>query len=304
MREFIKEKMDEIFNDFKEDLNSRDRFCILKDFRFDGGHTPNYNNEIIQRYYLLKYIPAYLVEYKEMYKYMLQKEFIGNNLNVLSIGCGCGIDLWGLKFAIDDYEEEIEIEYTGLDVVDWLYWDNLNIDDCYYINDNIMDMRVLDERNYNVIMFPKSIGELDKETFKNLKRVFENTNFCSTKIVLLSSIRKTRRDDDIDRFAQIVDIFEETHGYECIDDKYEYHYFNQDFDGQYPRLQDVFKEYIYPNEIREFMTKINHKCQGYIENDYEPCEDKCNNMNRYPITRASQIEFQVVRLQMKREYMK
>lgn len=297
MKAFIEEKMSEIFNDFREDLNSRDRFCILKDFRFDRGHTPDYNNEVIQKYYLLKYMPAYLVEYKEMYKEMIQQEFINNKLNVLSIGCGCGIDLWGLKFAVDDCEEEFDIRYTGLDIVEWLYWDDLHIDECYYLDNDISEMEYLDEENYNIIMFPKSIGELNEETFENLKTVFENTNFNSSKIVLLSSIRKTRRDDDISRFVEIVNIFEETHGYECIDEKYQYTYYNKRCDGNYPKLQHLFDEFIYPEEIREFMTKINHQCQGYIENNDEPCEDDCENMNRYPITRASQIEFQVVRLE-------
>lgn len=45
------------------------------------------------------------------------------------------------------------------------------------------------------------------------------------------------------------------------------------------------------------MTSLNSQCYGYVENGNMPCEDDCDSMNRWPITRASQMEYQVIRLE-------
>src|SRR5699024_9852346 len=164
MKYFIIDKMNEIYNDFMLDLNEEKYYCNLKSFRYDGNNIPDYNDPLIQKYYLLRYMPAYLAEYNLMYYKMFKLNYLDCNLNVMSIGCGCGIDLWGAKFARDKKFPEIDIRYTGIDMVDWDYRDNLDIEEAYFINKDINEIDSLDEYNYNIIIFPKSIGEFNMNT--------------------------------------------------------------------------------------------------------------------------------------------
>jgi hypothetical protein len=168
LRDFISRKINYIFKDFKKNLEEIGTFCELKDLRFDSNHTPDYDKIIIQRLYLLRYFPAYLVEYYLMFQDMFKKKFLGKDLNIISIGAGCGIDYWGCKFASDELVEKINIRYTGMDIIDWKYWDSLGNEECYFLERDINQMDALDEEEYNVIVFPKSIGELSNETFTNL----------------------------------------------------------------------------------------------------------------------------------------
>lgn len=292
MREFIRKKINLIFNDFKLDLDRIGTFCELKDLRFNGNHTPDYSNDIIQRLYLLRYFPAYLTEYYLMYVDMFEKDFLDEDLNIISIGAGCGIDFWSCKFAIENLGEQVNIRYTGIDIIDWNYWDELDELECYLLNNDINEMESLDEEGYNVIVFPKSIGELDNNTFLNLKRVIGNTNFTCDKIMILSSVRTTRAFIDVPRLAEIVTIFETRFGYSCLDDKEQYTYYEPA-----SNLEEVCPEFIYPFTIKEYINNLMCKCEGLQENWNSPHYDNCSVMDRYPITTTSQIKYQVVRLE-------
>jgi hypothetical protein len=66
---------------------------------------------------VLGYLPAYLAEYRLIYGDILARGFLPKPLNVLSIGCGCGVDYWGLHFAARDDHASYSpgLRYTGLD---------------------------------------------------------------------------------------------------------------------------------------------------------------------------------------------
>lgn len=294
VKKFIKEKMYEVFNDFKVDIKEMGKLCELKDCRFDGRNTPDYINPIMQRLYLLRYLPAYTIEYYLMYKQMFGTGFLGNDINVISIGSGCGIDFWGLKYACDKVTKAYNISYTGLDVVDWNYRDNLDIDEFYFLEDDLNNLTELDEESYNIIVFPKSIGELDDTTFANVKNIIRDTCFESDKIMLLSSIRKSRNNVDINRMSKLVSILETDHKYTCLDDKKIYWFYP---DGEKIKLETICSEFIYPKEIRDYLLSLNTRCEGFWENWGEPCEENCKDMNRYPVSTASQIQYQVLRLE-------
>jgi hypothetical protein len=271
--------------------------CKLKEFRFDSNNTPDYNDPTMQRFYLLRYMPAYLVEYYIMYKDMFQTNFLGENLNIISIGAGCGIDFWGCKFAADDLDQSINIRYTGIDITEWEYWDTLGIDECYFLKQDINELDMLDENNYNIIVFPKSIGELDDKTFNRLKYVIKNTDFSCDKIILLSSVRTSRDFIDIDRLGRIVNIFECAHDYSCLNSKTEYTYFEKDSNDKYCSLDRICSDFTYPQHIRNFLTSLNSRCKGFVENWFKPHEEDCKQMDRLPISTVSQIKYQVLRLE-------
>jgi hypothetical protein len=293
MKQFIETKLNEIFIDFQNELTNK-RFCDLKYLRYDGVNRLNYNNPLIQKLYLLRYMPAFLVEYYDMYSKIFEQKFM-NDINILSLGCGCGIDLWAAKFARDNFSPDSKIKYTGIDAVDWQYKDNLGTEDFYFLKCDISRLIELGD-DYNVIIFAKSIGDLSINAISKLRKAVRNTNFSSNKIALLSSFRKTRSSVDMDRLSSIVDIFTSIHGYSSLDDKNKYWYYNIDGFGDYPKLEYICEDFVYPEEIISYLTNLNTQCYGYKENHNEPCSEDCKEMNRWPVLRASQIEYQVIRL--------
>ena len=84
---FAMEKLKEIFFDFLDNLEEKEYLCELKNFGFKGEVLPDYQNQFIQQYYLLKYFPAYLTEYYFLYNEIIKKNFLKDNYNILSIGC-------------------------------------------------------------------------------------------------------------------------------------------------------------------------------------------------------------------------
>jgi hypothetical protein len=292
MHQFIEDKMETVFNDFREDLDRIGNFCQLKTFRFDMNNTPDYNNPIMQRLYLLRFLPAYLVEYYFMYNQMLNSNFINKTLNIISIGCGCGVDAWGGKFALDKYGHDLGMRYTGLDIVDWEYSDNVGLNEYYFLHTDINELTELDEEYYNVIVFPKSIGEISNATFNCLIRVLSNTNFKDDRVVLLSSVRKSRDFVDVNRLATITDTFEQVHGYKCLDDRRQYY-----FDDNERYLYEIYNNFIYPEDIKIFIKDLHTHCQGFINNGFESHEADCSDMSRWPILKTSQIKYQVLRLE-------
>lgn len=300
MIQFIENKMEEIFNDFKENLNKEEYYCILKKFRFNSNNLPDYNETIIQQFYLLKYIPAYFIEYYYIYKDAINKEFLNDKLNILSIGCGCAIDLWSIHYAIKDSDKDIKLRYTGLDIIEWNYLKNSN-DEAYFLNDDIGKLSILDEEEYNTIIFPKSIGEFKLVDFNNFKNCIKNTNFTSDKIMIIASMRNKRIDDDIERVKEIINEFL-LKGYRLLDDEDEYTCFNNKENGYPYRLNDIISNFIYPNHIKEFMINLYKNCQGYIENGDECCECECKEiLSRYPITTMSQVVYTIIRLEKESE---
>jgi len=290
MREFINKKMYEVFEDFKMDVEKMGRLCELKKCRFDGSNTPDYRDPVIQRLYLLRYLPAYIVEYYLMYKDVFETRFLGKNINVLSFGMGCGLDFWGLKYARDKFAEDVDISYTGLDVVDWNYWDDIGENNTWFIHQNIDNLKELDDEDYNIIIFSKSIGELSRSSFWNLEKIIENTHFVSDKIMLLSSVRKSRTNIDISRVEDLAKIFTNEHNYKCLDDSSECWYYDN------TRLEYECDEFTYPNEIRDYLLSLSTRCTGFLDNLFESCYSDCKDMNRCPVTRTSQIQYQVLRL--------
>ena len=290
-------KLNQVYEDFKENIG--DKLCYLKCFKFTSDNIPDYNNEDIQRYYLLRFMLGYFCEYYIIYKTLIDMDFLANNYKILSIGCGCQIDFWGLKQAKQLHKQDIDINYTGLDIVEWLYMDRCGEGNVYFINQDIRELERLDEDDYNIIIFPKSIGEFDKITFNNLKKAIKNTNFTNNKLVLISSLRNSKIDYDIDRTIEIMNTLKDEHKYEPIEveDLEKCKDYPKKYNGYDYRLEDIIDEFMYPQEIKDYITKLYTECQEYKDNN-KCCEDDCKQiLGRYPITTMSQMKFQIIRLE-------
>jgi hypothetical protein len=280
MNKFMNKKMRIIFNDFIKNLDNEKNYCKLKSFNFCSNNLPNYNESIIQQYYLLRFLPAYFVEYFHIYSRLLGENFINNKYNILSIGCGCGLDFWGIKFASELNNSKTEIAYTGMDIVEWEYWDSC------------------DEEEYNIIIFPKSVGEFDCDSFVNLKESLKNTSFKKDRIAIIASLRSSRIEADKGRMKDIIKIFENVHGYKSLNDVNYHTCFNKKDNGYDYRINDIVNGFEYPSYIKEYMNKFYTSCQGYKQNQDKCCEQACENVfNRVPITTMSQVNYQIIKLE-------
>ncbi len=293
MRNFIDSKMHEIFDDFDSSLQQQECYCILKDVRFNSKNVPDYANPFIQQLYLLRYFPAYMVEYYDMYRDIRKLKFIKSAFNVLSIGAGSGVDYIGLNFTYEDEGKPIAeyVYYTGLDRITWGYRETFDNPDCRYIDKDIRDLSAFDD-NHNVIMFPKSIGEFGRGSYLKLLKLFSSTKFSEKRVILASSVREQNDSVDVSRLAEIADILENVHGYNCLDNKRGYTHYTEDVG-----LKAHFNDFDYPPDVLQYITSLSSRCPVYLDNGGKSCKHDCSWMNRWPILKTGHIKYQILRLQ-------
>lgn len=294
MKDFIERKMNEIFEDFKGELNNLHTCCVLKNIRYDGGNIPDYSQNIVQQLYLLRYSAAYLIEYYAIFKRLIDMNFL-DEYNVLSIGSGCGLDYYGLHFALSEISQELvnNICYTGIDVINWNYKEDIDNDFIYFLNEDITKWDELDWDEYNIIMFPKSIGEFSNEGYNKLLEVFRNSTFKNDRICLVSSVREKNEDIDVDRLNDLIKILKKEQNYSCLDDNIRYSCYKENVG-----LAKYYSQFKYPDEILKYITNLLDRCPKYIENWFEACDENCATLlNKYPILKTGHIKYQIKRLE-------
>lgn len=296
MISFINTKMYEIFNDFQKNIHLKQCICELKAFDFSGENLPDYSHSFIQQYYLLKYLPAYFTEYYDLYKETINKNFLRSKYNVLSIGCGCGLDFWGLNFAVKNFDEKSILHYDGIDIVNWNYKDSCNKSINILIND-LNNIKVFPKQDYNIIIFPKSIGEFDEATFNHLKEILKESKFNNDKLVIISSLRAARVDSDMSKTEKVARILIDNHGYKNLNDLNKYTSWKNKDNGYPYRLHEVIPGLTYPDTIENFLSNLHKECRTYIENN-DCCEDRCSTiLSRKPISTMSQVKYQIIYLE-------
>ena len=281
MNYMVLNKFDNIFNDFKTEISKASSLCKLRELNFYGDSLPDYTDTTLQKFYLSRYLLAYYVEYAKLYEDLIEKDFIKNDYNILSIGCGCGLDLWGLKKATEN--TKINYNYTGLDCIKWDYSDFFGEK---FINARIENICKLNKSNYNVIMFPKSIGEFDQETFENLKNTIRNSNFNEKNLVLISAHRKSREFRDRERLLEVMEVFQYNHRYILKDSSsVSTHDFTRKLEYINPQIR-------YPKDKMDFIKYLPCLCKKH-----SLCGENCDQtLSRYPVNSDSQFCYQIITL--------
>jgi len=286
MKTFIEDFMRTVFNDFQKNVN-KEVLCDLKELSFKSGHLPDYTKEINQQLYLLRYFPAYLTEYKYLYKKIVKDTHL-ESINVLSIGCGSFIDFYGLIFAIKSFSvssSDIPVKYTGIDVINWKYQDNFNNQDVSFLCDSIENFKFKKPDDTNVIIFPKSLSELSDDVLDSFVSNILGTKFSSKRIYLISSIMNKMFTADEAKCKKVINAFQDI-GYLC---------------ENYEPPQEIIKkeamllfdhDFFYPDNVKEYLNTLSSKCIKYIENN-KYCQTDCEKLNRSPILKTDNISFQV-----------
>jgi len=267
------------------------RLCELNDINYAGGHIPDYSNPKIQLFYLLKYAPAYLVEYYSIYKEILKltkKEEI--YYKILSIGAGASLDYLGMQQACQD--EGINflslVDYHGIDKIGWTPFAEIKNPNYHFSYADIYRWNKLDAEDYNVIIFPKSIFELSH--FNKIIALFHNSQFQSDKLILVNSL-KTGNTEDKDKFNKLVSEIMMRHNYWMRGDSVGIANY---YTPKANRLTDLYPGFEYPPKTMNMLMNLYIYCSEFRKNG-KSCDNHCvAHLDRYPIMNAAHINYQII----------
>lgn len=290
----IEEYLEDIFEQFKSEVNHMDDLCLLKDVNYKSRNIPDYSNKTVQLLYCLRYHFGYAFEYEFMYQQVLEEIEDKDEISVLSIGCGNGIDLWALQNAIKRRHQIIKINYYGIDSIDWRNKirtrENDNI---HYFQSDVSNLENIMQNlnNIDILIFPKSICELSQNDIENI------LNFISSKtndIFVMASYRNNEAllIDDNEKTKKICEyLVNESFNITIGNPNVEY-----SFDDKSKGIRAIYTDYIYPNEAQAYIEHIIDKCDIYNENDLD-CIECSSKISRKPILTLGNIHYNIIRLE-------
>ena len=299
MVHLVNEKLDQIFIDFKASLNTED-ICQLKDFNYKDDTIPDYSNKFIQKYYLLRYLAGYFAEYTYIYREILNRHFLDMDVEILSLGCGCGIDLLGAREAAQEMNNGVKNSiyniktYNGIDRIFWDYQerfpDEMNAN---YIELNIGDRDRIVYKDYNVVIFPKSIGEFTDDEFNHIVELIKEAEFRKERIALIGSMRKARNDIDKERLETILTTLVNYQNYEVKE------VLKEPEDLRTKRIEHVVSNFVCPQNIKSFISNLITQCKKICSGE-RPCDMLCHRtLTNYPICTLSQATYETILLERK-----
>lgn len=121
LKEYLRNVYGELKN-YLEGLSEEERREFVRGCHdmFEGG-TADYSDRYTVAFYILKYARAYGFQFSRAYADIFSDMEHPESVKVTSIGCGTGIDYWGMSYAarILCRDAECDIDYTGIDPQVW-----------------------------------------------------------------------------------------------------------------------------------------------------------------------------------------
>lgn len=282
-----------VYNRLKDYIEKGGDIRKLKGVSFQGVDHIDYDDKQVQELYILRYVYSYAFEYKMMFSEILSRFEGAEKLNILSLGCGPLPDYWGLGAAYaEDYNgiDRDNIQYTGVDLIDWNYKDfsSIKIARSFVQMDFIEYLKNNDISDVNVVFFPKSICEIPMEKMDQLCSALSD-GLKKNKIALGVSLRNIY---DEERIQMIADAMA-TKGYissEIIDNK---DYSITDEEGNitdYLPIQRLDNDFNYPPFILNYLKTLSDKVTDPTDEEAE----ELKGLNRNPITKTKYIQYKIV----------
>ena len=187
--------------------------CPISNMAQPCGFTSSqYSDAIFQKAYLLKYVHAYGLDYKNLYnklKSLSPTLNQGSVLNILSIGCGGGIDL----AAANSVFNNVDVVYVGVDAIYWNDRIGTNESGVSYYNygiDNINDSVI---SSADIVIFPRSITDISELSLNNFADRLLNLNKNSFYIlwahVHSNASANSQLNEGIDRINAMIKVIED-----------------------------------------------------------------------------------------------
>ncbi len=271
----MKSFMTKVKNDF---LKEQENWCDIKHFQFSNGFyreyaDDDYNKLYMEQYYVLKYFPLYFDEYKHAYE-MFFNSYSKSTLKVLSIGVGSGVDYLALKEVMRERNLDTSLDYVGIDRINWKYRD-ANI---IFVNTDILHLKKTYFQDVDLIVFPKSLIELDEERLNHISSYVISA--ASKEIHFLNTyVKKGDHVSGLNEFNMIHQNLIQTGHKFLDDDAYRSYTFNNASKIEYP---------IYYNSWKK---PLEFYCHGRCgENQSNQC-----NIVQYPMMNKNNMAFNVLK---------
>lgn len=291
--ETITQYIDNIYKDFYDYLSDDNNLCELKKMNYDLEELPDYSDENIQQYYLLRYAYGYEFEYSTMYDDLFKLYMnINQDISVLSIGCGAGLDARGLynKHMLGRRNRCL---YTGIDIIDWNY--RFNHTGIQYYNDDIIEWLEEQERlNINILFFPKSIGEFNTSQLKRIAYLISELNENNDLYIMISlRANDYTIQEDYEKSEVLVKEFDK-HDYKFYEGNKPYQ--NRQFIEQNKGIFCYNGYNKYPDEARDICMNLNEYCATYKTYNENCDECETGRLRRQPILKVGIIKYQLIHL--------
>jgi len=257
---------------------------------YANGQIPDYTRSEVRQLYLLRYLPAYLVEYYIMYNGLINCGFLGLPMSVISVGVGCGVDFYALHHVLSDRRiwRHGLVNYTGIDRVDWGYVYNFGHPGFALHHGDILHLEEFARADTNVLVFPKSIGEFSEQAFRHVLHLIQASRFNSPHLAVLSSLRVSSSRLDEQRTAAVVNALSRAHGYEVYRNTGVVRHESMG-------ISKLNRNFCYPDELKHFVTSLADSCRARGRD--ENCISCSEQLNRSPILRTDHMSYQVICLQ-------
>lgn len=165
------------YSQLREDT---DLLNLMKQLGFGNDiHPDGYTHPGVTAYYTLRYELGYAFEYYEIYRRVFATLGDGGNVGVLSMGCGQGLDYWGLRCAQTALNRrDVPVRWHGIDLETWPD-QVLNDDTSFYeYGTDLLDfIRHEDALRSSVLMLPKIISELSMDVIERLAEWLERVEY-------------------------------------------------------------------------------------------------------------------------------
>lgn len=282
MKTMIHETLEKVITRFKLEIEDT-CLCTLKTIRYNQGYSPDYTKKEIQNLYLLRYYPAYLCEYKFLYKDILRTKKV-DKLSILAVGCGCCVDYHGAFLAKG--RDFSEISYSGIDLIEWDCLDSFGNPNFNIIINDIKNVEFPKKNNYNVIMFPKSISEFDDESFESFLNALMKSKFTQDIVFLVSSVMNKGFIFDSKRYEKVVEFLKGI-GYVCKN-------YNPTQEIKTKGgLNQLDSQFDYPNDIKDYIISLSNCCKKFKTSKTNCYFDCKTQLNKWSILRTEYISFQI-----------
>lgn len=291
----IEEYLKSIFETVSFDEES---VTALRKLTYRNGKFPPYESEELQKWFLLRYLYAEAAAYRNAYKKIVSNMRRKDSINVLSIGCGSGVDYWALRTTLSDLNiKDTTINYTGIDRVEWKFQFNKRKEDSVKIEKgNIGDYLKSSDRcnradDFDIYMFPLSISEINGPEIEDICRYFENHLASGRdKYVVFTARTDSNATNgsyvlypgDENKMDQLYSRAKSIHQRK-IGDLHEIWACKNEYERMYINIK--YKDMIYPEEIRDYFKMIPAMCRRHHEENRKPCGNNCKecSLNRLPI---------------------
>lgn len=318
LHEYMQKAVWQAYNIFSDQLTNPDLvncpLCFLKNINFPITN-PDYSDYCTRLLYFLRYLPAYLAEYKFIYDHIFSEIIFDlTKISILSIGGGSQIDKIGAAFSLDRrvdspqykinyhaqhflpntpyYEKEGKLflenppfRYVSVDIEPWLNTILFDINNIQTIRYHLDIAQYTLTQPCNIIFFPKSIGEIPPEALENFITI-NSGDYFENNLCIVASMCSPSDEGKLDSFINDF----------C--DKYKYQ--KQQIPMKSPDVPSLYYQcnLNYPDVIINYINNLPNYCNSNVAcpcvmNTRQSCNGCDDSIGRSPILRTCYFYYNI-----------